>query len=172
VVRIEIAGLDAAAEVASLVRDISRTTYERCGPEVRRWAQDMAVEEIWTRRIAQPHSTVLTASDAAVVVGVVWVAAVGPRGAHGTDGYLGGLYVALPGRGTGASLVRHAERHAASWRCRALLAEALCDGAGHRMLSHVGWRERGRHSGRIVTGGMWVELVRELDAAAPGATQG
>jgi hypothetical protein len=171
VVRIEIAGLAAAAEVASLVQDISRTTYEHCGADVRRWAHDMAGEEIWTRRIAHPQSAVLTASDAGVVVGVVWVASVRPRGAHRTDGYLGGLYVALPGRGIGASLVRIAERHAELWRCRALLAEALFGGAGHRMLSHLGWRERGRHSGRLVTGAKWVELVRELDAQAPGPTR-
>jgi hypothetical protein len=40
------------------------------------------------------------------------------------------------------------------------------------MLSHLGWSERARHSGRIVTGAMWVELVLELDADAPGPTRG
>jgi len=169
--RIEIASLAAAAEVAALVHNISRATYEHCGADVRRWAEDMATEESWMRRIAQPRSAVLTATDAGVVVGVVWVASVCPRGPHRTDGYLGGLYVARPGRGIGALLVRHAEGRAGLWRCRALLAEALYGGAGHRMLAHLGWSERGRHSGRIVAGAAWVELVSELGmtcAVAPG----
>ncbi|HWH09992.1 MAG TPA: GNAT family N-acetyltransferase [Solirubrobacteraceae bacterium] len=161
--RIEIARPGDAAEAASLVRDISRATYEDAGEDVRRWAQTMSDAGIWDERIKRPGSVVLAARNAGDIVGVVWVACLEPGRTYAADGYLGGLYVALPGRGIGRSLVCHAERHAALSGCRALLAEALHGGAGHRMLCRMGWRERGRHAGRIVAGPVWVELVRELD---------
>jgi hypothetical protein len=45
-----------------------------------------------------------------------------------------------------------------------LLAEALYDGPGHRMLCHLGWRERGHDAGRISGGAVWAELVRDVEA--------
>jgi hypothetical protein len=165
VIRIEIARLEDVSAAAALVRAVSRTTYHRSSAEVRRWAEAMADVAIWQEKIERRGSFVFTASDAGVVVGVVWVSCLESGGAYGTDGYLGGLYVALPGRGIGACLVRRAERQAVLWRRRALLAEALYDGAGHRMLCHLGWRERGQHAGRLVAGSVWAELVRDLEGA-------
>jgi hypothetical protein len=100
----------------------------------------------------------------------------------GQDARVTRIEIASPGdaaevasQGIGASLVRHAERQAVRCRRRALLAEALCGGPGHHMLHHLGWREAGRHSGRLVAGAAWVDLVRELEDTpragnrAPGA---
>jgi GNAT superfamily N-acetyltransferase len=163
VIGIEIAQSEHATAVARLVRDVSRATYQRSGPDVRRWAAGMARVELWQEKIERPGSVVLTASNVDGLVGVVWVACVEPGGAYDTDGYLGGLYVALPGQGIGGSLVRRAERQALLWQRRALLAEALHGGPGHRMLCRMGWRERSHHPGRIVAGAAWAELVRDLE---------
>jgi GNAT superfamily N-acetyltransferase len=161
--RIEIVRPGNASAAAALVRDVSRETYQSSGRQVRLWAEAMARVEVWQERIERPGSMVLAASDAGVVVGVVWVACLESPGPYDTDGYLGGLYVAAPGRGIGGSLVRRAEQQAARWRRRALLAEALYGGPGHRMLCHLGWRERGNQAGRIVDGEVWAELVRDLE---------
>ena len=158
----KITSVDDAVSVSELSSRIASETYKMFSNQdiLDTWLAQNAGEAAWASRIKNESSAVYCAFFEDCMIGTVWASV--REGAHGTDAYIGGLYVAAPGQGIATELLNHAELRLAAWGCKSVLAEVAEHSTAKSIFNNRKYQTLGWHQGRNFKDVSWAEMRKLL----------